>query len=53
LEAQRAPQFDVRIVNDELDRATEALRSAVDAFLGDTGSVGGPDPSSSPASQPA
>jgi guanylate kinase len=53
LEAQRAPQFDVRIVNDELDRATEALRSAVDAFLTDSGLDGDSATDSSSAVQPA
>lgn len=32
-EALRAPHFDVRIVNDELDRATAELKNVVDAFV--------------------
>jgi guanylate kinase len=53
LEAQRAPLFDVRIVNDELDRATQALRSAVDAFLTDSGLDRDSASDSSSAAQPA
>ena len=32
-EALRAPHFDVRLVNDELDRATGELKAVVDAFV--------------------
>jgi len=32
-EALRAPHFDVRLVNDELDRATGELKAVVDAFI--------------------
>lgn len=32
-EALRAPLFDVRVINDDLDRATHALRAAVEHFV--------------------